>query len=146
MVGHFSNYWWIWLAMCTKWMHCAEILIGHFREMFGNWPVVSWYILHSVVDLKISVVFLKCILRKSLLWSPSPSSTAILSPGCETCQHVVKHVAKDLKWNTPPLRVEGETGATFQVQTQRAFYCQWTGGVEWNTGMTFGPKKEHSRH
>jgi len=32
--------------MCTKWMLHAEILIGHFREMVGNWlwPAV---ILHS---------------------------------------------------------------------------------------------------
>jgi len=44
MVGHFSNSSWIWLAMCTKWMHHAEILIGHFREMVGNWPVASSYL------------------------------------------------------------------------------------------------------
>jgi len=24
-------------------MHHAEILIGHFREMVGNWPVASFY-------------------------------------------------------------------------------------------------------
>ena len=43
MVDHFSNSSWIWLAMCTKWMHHAEILIGHFRETIGNWPVASCY-------------------------------------------------------------------------------------------------------
>jgi len=42
MVSHFSNSSWIWLAMCTKWLHHAEILIGHFREMIGNWPVSSY--------------------------------------------------------------------------------------------------------
>jgi len=24
-------------------MHYAEVLIGHFREMVGNWPLASWY-------------------------------------------------------------------------------------------------------
>jgi len=43
MVGHFSNSSWIWLAMCTKWMHHAKILVGHFREMVRNWPVASCY-------------------------------------------------------------------------------------------------------
>jgi len=43
MVGHFSNSSWIWSARCTEWMHHAEILISHFGEMVGNWPVASCY-------------------------------------------------------------------------------------------------------
>ena len=43
-VSHFSKSSWIWLAMCTKWVHHAEILIGHFREMVGHWPVASCYL------------------------------------------------------------------------------------------------------
>jgi len=40
--------------MCTKWMHHAEILIGHFGEMVGNWPVASCYfaLCHTVSAIR----------------------------------------------------------------------------------------------
>jgi len=48
MVGLFSNSSWIWLAMRTKWMHHAEILIGYFREII-QCTLISCGVFQSLV-------------------------------------------------------------------------------------------------
>jgi len=49
-------------------MHHAEILIGHFREMVGNWPLVSCYFALCTVHLMSDTVDQDPVCSKSDLF------------------------------------------------------------------------------